>query len=433
MIATTTALIGYETSLLAQTIPSFEKAKEAFGGTVYQRKDKRWVSRYKSKKAIEPYLQYSKTEEEANQKLIKFWENDLLGIRPALKTFAQVYEDWLYSFKIYTVAQPSFDTFEKTYINHVKKEIGAFQFQQVSPPIIQRLLQKKALKYSHSIMKKIQTNLTQFYDYASAEKLIEKNPMTLVKKPSKKSIAKKKEEIFFLEDNEVARVERVIENEVKKARKTGDWNAIATYGYLIIFMMNTGLRRGEVLALTYDDINLKKKEVDISKSLAYVKIREVTKYSMLQGWNYLPPKGNNRGKKKPANTWIFTSPKSEKGIRKVPMNKKACTAIKELRKIQKSLGFADEKFLARTKDGFPIYQSGWKNTLKTIMEKANVKKPISPHELRHTFATRSYARGIEIGLISEWLGHEDVSTTIDTYVHLVKRHKKAGKELLEKL
>ncbi|PRR86825.1 Tyrosine recombinase XerD [Clostridium luticellarii] len=66
-----------------------------------------------------------------------------------------------------------------------------------------------------------------------------------------------------------------------------------------------------------------------------------------------------------------------------------------------------------------------------MLEKADIDKPLTIHQLRHTFASRALKAGVSISVVSQWLGHADISTTYDTYIHVFKKEKEEALKLLE--
>lgn len=430
-----TKLKGFGTSSISLD-NSMKKSKGIFGGSVFQRKDGRWVAKYKPTNAVKPVYRYAKSEQAAQEKLEQLWKDELLGLQATSlnRTFSQSFENWFYSYKMYAVEQQTFDGYEYTYKNHIQDTIGFYQLKQVNVTIIQRLLNEKSKVLAYMTVKKIATLLRGFFEYAVMEKIIDRNPMLMIKMPKKQVFIKQDSDIQFLEDDEVERIYKVIECEISSAFQTGHWkrNVVALYGNLVIFMLNVGVRKGEMQALCYQDLDFDKKTVKIYKSLAYIKKRAQIQTRVLEDWVFIPPKTSKR-KKENVNHWVFTPPKSLAGNRLILFNKKAREAIRQQKEIQDEVGFADDKFICRTPNGFPLSKSQWANLLNRIMLLADIHKSISPHELRHTFATRAYAHGVSIGQVSKWLGHEDTSTTIDTYVHLVEKQIEDGANVQENI
>ena len=151
------------------------------------------------------------------------------------------------------------------------------------------------------------------------------------------------------------------------------------------------MRRGELLALTSYDIDFEKNEIYINKSI------------------------------NPKNGTIATDPKTNKSNRKIKM-------VKNVREI-----FSKYKNIVGTIFGLKTI------TLTTLQRKcdnncmrANINKNIRIHDFRHSFASMCIFNGIPIEIISEYLGHESISTTLNTYAHLYPNSQEKLVEILDK-
>ncbi len=142
----------------------------------------------------------------------------------------------------------------------------------------------------------------------------------------------------------------------------------------------TGMREGELLALTEGDIDLVKKEISINKS-----------YQRLEKQD------------------IITPPKTKKSRRKVPIPDFLCEELREYRSGPAFDG-TKERF-------FPFTKSYLNYEMKRGCRKTGVKK-IRVHDLRHSHVSLLIDRGFDALIIAERVGHENVSTTLNTYAHL---------------
>lgn len=142
----------------------------------------------------------------------------------------------------------------------------------------------------------------------------------------------------------------------------------------------TGMREGELLALSKEDIDLKKKEISINKS-----------YQRLKGQD------------------IITPPKTRKSRRRVPIPDFLC---EQLEAYQNGPDF-DEK----NERFFPFSKSFLNYEMKRGCKKTGVKK-IRVHDLRHSHVSLLIDQGFDALIIAERVGHENVSTTLNTYAHL---------------
>ncbi len=181
--------------------------------------------------------------------------------------------------------------------------------------------------------------------------------------------------------------------------------------FLPIFLeLSIGLRRGELLALTWGDVNFKKKEININKSRFYSK------------------EGFCKTK----------APKTISGNRKISVGN---SVIKELKKAQLK---QREKMLALGKalssndpvickeDGTAYHPDAMTKKWERFLQKNNFKK-IRFHDLRHTNATMMIGAGINTKTVQTRLGHSDISTTMNIYVHNTKQMDQSAADQLDNI
>lgn len=152
-----------------------------------------------------------------------------------------------------------------------------------------------------------------------------------------------------------------------------------------------GIRQGECTALTWKDIDLNKGTISISKTLT-TKIK---------------------GEK-----WTISSPKTTNSIRVLPVPKVVLNDLKILNKnVQKYIDYSDEWFVFGNTRPLP------ENTIQTRKNKycrlAGVKQ-IRIHDFRHSCASLLINKGASIALVSKYLGHSNISITLNTYTHMYK-------------
>lgn len=156
----------------------------------------------------------------------------------------------------------------------------------------------------------------------------------------------------------------------------------------------TGLRIGELLALSIKDIDFENKAIVVNKSYQRLGSRDV-----------------------------ITAPKTEKGKRTVDISDELLEIIeKYLKRLYKP---------KKTDRLFPYTKHIFENDMKEYAVKAGVKK-IRLHDLRHSHASFLFNNGIDIMTIALRLGHEEVQTTLETYTHLYKKANIELRNLLNK-
>jgi integrase len=157
----------------------------------------------------------------------------------------------------------------------------------------------------------------------------------------------------------------------------------------------TGMREGELLALTAADIDLEGKLIDINKT-----------YQRLHGED------------------IVTTPKTKKSKRKVPIPDFLCEELKS---------YLDSRYMMNPDDRlFPVTKSYLSHEMDRGCKISGVKR-IRVHDIRHSHASLLINQGCDALVLAERLGHEKVSTTLNTYSHLFPHKQQELVSSLEQL
>ena len=165
----------------------------------------------------------------------------------------------------------------------------------------------------------------------------------------------------------------------------------------------TGIRVGELCALNCDNIDLEDGVIHVRATMQRL------------------PDQSGEGKKTKV---MIDKPKSECSIRDIPINKEL---LEVLRRFYKPGAF----LLTGNKEKY-VEPKTMENRFKSILKKCGLK-PVGIHSTRHTFASRCIERGMDPKTLSEILGHANVATTLNTYVHSNKKSKKDGVNMLTDL
>lgn len=191
---------------------------------------------------------------------------------------------------------------------------------------------------------------------------------------------------------------------------------------LIMFMIGTAVRCGEAIGLTWNDVDFKNKEVSINHQLIYKK-------------------------KEKSYGFYADSPKTDSGIRVIPMTTEVYKALNEQRKNQLCNGWRTnvaidgyQDFVFSTKNNNPIMPSSVNNLLLNIVNRYNslrgtgIELPhISAHNLRHTGCTRMAEAGVDPKVLQYIMGHSRISVTMEVYNHISSERNKKEMEKLEKI
>ena len=162
-----------------------------------------------------------------------------------------------------------------------------------------------------------------------------------------------------------------------------------------------GLRRGESLALTVQDINFETNEISINKTLQYTKNNPIVK----------------------------NGTKTEAGIRIIPL----VEPLRECLKNYCQYYHNDYLFMTKDKKLFTktAYDNMWRQILKKLSEYLNCDVNITSHYLRYTYATSLYYTGVDVKTSQYLLGHKDVKITLDLYTTLDRDNTIAANKLSE--
>lgn len=180
-----------------------------------------------------------------------------------------------------------------------------------------------------------------------------------------------------------------------------------TFRNLGIFIcLSSGIRIGEACALTWEDLNTDTGIINVSKTIQRIYTIEdnIRKTEI-----------------------IIDSPKTKNSIREIPMSRDLLKMLKPIKKI------VNNSFFALTNDAKPTeprtYRSYYKNFMKNL-GMPNLKF----HGLRHSFATRCIESKCDYKTVSVLLGHSNISTTLNLYVHPnLEQKKKAINQMFRSL
>ena len=114
---------------------------------------------------------------------------------------------------------------------------------------------------------------------------------------------------------------------------------------------------------------------------------------------------------------VINTPKTKNSCREIPINKELLTMLKPLKKV------VNDDYYILTNDECPTEPRTYSNYYKRLMEKLDIPK-LKYHGLRHSFATRCIEVGCDYKTVSVLLGHSNISTTLDLYVHPNMEQKK---------
>jgi len=368
------------------------KARRPKGtGSIYKRGDKYYgrvrTGRYKANGKPE-IIYFTGDTKMAVQKQMNQFDAEA-HIDPLITSFETYASQWLVLYKQPTIKASSYDTLEGTFKNQIYPYIGMMRISEIKTSDIQKMLNDiKKQGFSYSRVKKARDGVNMVMQHAFAQKHISCNPMVGVKLPSESSFQKK--EMVWYTDKEA----QLIIEESQRLYLNSE-TAVYLYGDAYILQLNTGARRGEIIALKKTDWDKDNHILHISKSAQTVKTRD--------------DDGNATGYET-----ILTSTKTYSGDRRVPLNKAAEAALKRM-----CDKFPNSEYIVCAKNGGVLAPQQYDRTFRRIIKNTKINKGAT-HSLRHTFANRLFRNKVDIKTISALMGHASIQITLDTYIHFAE-------------
>lgn len=333
-------------------------------------------SKFKTKK--EAQLALSRLQLEIEQNGFK---------KKTCETYQDVYDLWLEQYRN-TVKESTLVKTVGIFRNHILPVFGKYRIEKVSVLDCQKHVNewfKKLKRYRMTY-----TYAAKVFDYAMTLGLIQKNPMKLITMPVSLEQPEEEKKLQFYTKEQLVQL-------LEYAKKENNFKAYTLFRLLAF----SGLRKGEALALTWNDINFKENTISVNKALT---------------------RGENA-------RLIVQAPKTKKSFRTLNMDENTMFILKEWRKKQKSdllkLGYNSLKskqlVFSSTKNEF-LQPSKTRKWLLHIQNKYGLEK-ITTHGFRHTHCSLLFEAGATIKEVQDRLGHSDVKTTMNIYAHVTEKAK----------
>ena len=347
-------------------------------GNFVDKLGKRRVKRFKKLQECRKWLDEAKYIDEhssiteANNMIIDAW-----------------FEYWI-SIKEKTVRPNTVRNYRERYQKNISKVIGKMMLVDVKPIHCQKIFSDMADEgYKTTTMYQTRIALFNMLEFAKENDIIIHNPC---KKSVRSDMGKPSDKKEALE---------IAEQQTFLEYAEGQ-----SYENQYRFILQTGLRTGELVGLKWEDIDFDKKTMTISRSMEF---RHST------------------------GVWRLGEPKSSSGYRTIPLTNEAIRILKD-QKVKNShlkvtpIEWREYVFLCRK--GTPIKNSTYDTALYKICNKAGIK-PFAMHILRHTFATRCIEGGMKPKTLQKILGHSNIGITMNLYVTTTDDEKQKEIELVE--
>jgi len=306
-----------------------------------------------------------KTESEVYDKMIGYKETEEKG-----RTFKEVAEEWKEKF-FKDIEHNTIRCYEAGY-NRAVEKFGETSIKQVTVKDVQNYINDFASQgYAQKPVKNQLSVFSLIFKRAIQNNEIEINPARDIDIP--KNLPKNKRDMPSDEDIEI----------VKKSIN-------CTFGMFAYFLLYTGCRRGEALALQFKDIDRKRKIISIAKSVYHVHNKPHIK-----------------------------QPKTEAGTREIILMDKLAEVLKDGKQ---------EDYIFSVNGTEPLTDKQCRRQWELYQLETGLT--ITPHQLRHAYATILYDAGVEDKDAQELLGHSSIAMTKDVYTHISKKRKEKTAELL---
>lgn len=298
-------------------------------------------------------------------------------IEPSKMTFGSYFKEWLENRQnITNTTRKMYDSYFRT---HIDPALGKIPLSKLSPLDIQKFVKKLRDKgLSDEMVKRVYSTVNASLNTAVKMEIVSKNVADKIEKPT----VKREERAIWSNDS-------IKEFLIKTKGETRYWIAV----FLAVM---TGMRQGEILGLKWTDI-------DFEKNVLYVR--------------------RNLVKDKSG----FSDLKTEKSRRTIRLSPLTVKALKEqqlkvsLEKEQLGNKYEDNDLVVCTSKGTPAKATRVLHAWNRLCAKFKPEHEprMTFHDLRHQSASIMLNDGIDIRIVSQRLGHSNVSTTLNIYSHLL--------------
>ncbi len=301
---------------------------------------------------------------------------------------------WLNKYTKHTVKLRTYDRYKYIIEKHINSELGDYELDDLNPQVLQDFVINKLnqgnLKTGTGLANNsvigIVNVLKQALSLAVSLEIISKEYTDKIKLPNPTE-----KPVNAFEKADQQKLEQYCMNS-KKANHIG-----------IVICLYTGLRIGELLALTWEDVDFENGLLKVNKETYRIKQNDIYET-------------------------IIDKPKTKTSTRLIPVPKTLLAKLKELKKKSKF------DHIISTNKNTIVGTRSYQRTFETILKKLGIPYQ-NFHSLRHTFATRAVEIGIDVKSLAELMGHKNATVTLQRYTHSLLSYKtdimnKLGKMLV---
>jgi len=311
---------------------------------------------------------------------------------------------WLKTYKWNKIEPSSYTRLYRVYECQIKNTIGKKMIGDITTKDIQKLIDdhanppcKDVKPLAKSGLKRILHFLRPCFNKAIEEEIIYKNPCDNIVLPKESCIQVETKIQFSLNDNEI---EQIREKALGKYKTSNEY--YSRDFFIILLIINLGLRVGEALALEWKDINFSDKIININKTIQ----SNIINFNSAHGDNTT----YSRVKK---------STKTSAGVRILYLNDDVVWYLNELKKYDKRHNIVSD-YVCCTNAGTLNTARNLQRSLDRLIRKTNIEKRVTLHTLRHTFGSTLLRHGVGIEVISKLMGHANITITYNKYIHSIQ-------------
>lgn len=368
------------------------KGKE-LGKGISQRKDGRYQARFTDRFGKRRCVYGITLKEVKNALMSEVVDNySKNNVVDSNMTLDQWYEKWMRVYKEPVLKPSTIRIYIRTYHCYIKPVLGRLPLSSITKLMVTDLLNGLGKRLHKSTVNNIRTVLCDLFSYAMDNDLCTKNPAKGIK-------------IIGTDKRKIVTLSREDQRDFFFMAKG------CFYYNLYVVAVNTGLRSGELRALTLDDIDFENNTINVTKTLTY--FRKSSKDDFLG--------------------YKISIPKTKSSIRTVPMNSICRKAIEDQVQQLNTLPPIDYdsdvlgKLLFVTRNNRPLMDEVLGSSIRTVRNnvnkiRASQNQPLMPkfsaHLLRHTSCSRMAEAGVDPRTLQDIMGHASMKMTMELYNHV---------------